>query len=119
MSKEEASEKRRADKARLKLQKAAQAETKVIQMTWGVEQGDLTHKVAKMKRELEKGNHIELIMAKKKKVMVPPPAEREARVTEIVALLQDVAKEVKRTQSPIITTVSLRPIKQEKVDTHP
>lgn len=119
MTKQEASEKRKADKLKQKALKAAQAESKVIQMTWGVEPGDLTHKVAKMKRELEKGNHVELIMAKKKKVPVPPPAERDARVAEIVTLLQDVAKEISRTQSPIITTVSLRPIKKAKVETPP
>ncbi|KAG8851999.1 hypothetical protein FRB96_009015 [Tulasnella sp. 330] len=113
MSKQEALEKRKADKEKLKAQKAAQAESKVIQMTWGVEAGDLTHKVAKMKRELEKGNHVELILAKKKKVPVPPPAEREERVTEIVTLLQDVAREISRTRTPFITTVSLRPVKQE------
>ncbi|KAG9038598.1 hypothetical protein FRB95_000820 [Tulasnella sp. JGI-2019a] len=116
MTKEEASEKRKADRLKQKAQKAAQAESKVIQMTWGVEPGDLSHKVAKMKKELEKGNHVELIMAKKKKVPVPPPAERDARVGEIVALLQDVGKEISRTQSPIITTVSLRPIKKTKVE---
>lgn len=119
MPKEEALEKRKADRAWQKAQKAAQAESKVIQMTWGVESRDLTHKVAKMRRELEKGNHVELIVAKKKNVPVPPPAEREARVTEIVARLQEVAKETSRTRSPFITTVSLRPVKQEKTEITP
>jgi len=89
-----------------------------VQMTWGVEPGDMTHKVAKMRAELKRGNHIEVVMAKKKRVPVPPQGEREAKVNEIVLALAEVGREVKRTRTAIITTVSLRPLKQETPTLH-
>lgn len=109
VNKRAALERQKAEKLRAKQNKRVQ---KVIQMTWGVELGDLTHKVAKMRDELGAGNHVELVMTKKKGVPVPKPLEMEKKVNQVVEMMKDVAREIGRNQGAMIWTVSLRPFKE-------
>lgn len=73
-------------------------EQKEIQLTWGVAAGDLEHKLSKVRRELEKGNRVDLVYAPKKGQPLPNPAEMELRMQETVEKLADVGKEWKPKQ---------------------
>jgi translation initiation factor IF-3 len=78
-------------RARLKLANSIQQ--KEVQMTWGVASGDLAHKLKKVRRELEKGNRVDLVYAPKKDQALPSPLKIEERLRETVDLLADVGKE--------------------------
>lgn len=66
---------------------------KEIQMTWGVESGDLGHKLKKARKELEKGNKVELVFAPKQNQKAPSPAIMDSRVKEVMGKMVDVARE--------------------------
>jgi translation initiation factor IF-3 len=66
---------------------------KEIQMTWGVESGDLAHKLKKVRKELEKGNRVDLVYAPKANQVMPSPVAMENRIKETVEILSDIAKE--------------------------
>lgn len=68
-------------------------EEKEIQMTWGVATGDLSHKMDKVRTELEKKNRVSLIFAPKKGQPVPPPNERDEKMNEILEMLKDIGQE--------------------------
>jgi len=87
------------------------AELKEIQMTWGVERGDLKHKLGKAMKELRNKNLINIILAKKKNVDPPSPAERDRLVQAILDILKDDAKERRpRTSTPVFTILHLGPL---------
>jgi translation initiation factor IF-3 len=69
------------------------AETKELQMTWGVAPGDLAHKLKKARQELEKGNRVDIVYAPKKGQTVPGVEEMQARMDAAAEQLQDVGKE--------------------------
>jgi len=93
ISKKEAFDKYKALKARLKAAKPI--DQKEIQLTWGVASGDLTHKLKKVRVELERGNRVDLVYAPKKGHPVPGPKEIQLRVQETVDMMADVGKEWK------------------------
>jgi len=68
-------------------------EQKEIQITWGVDAGDLKHKISKARTELEKGYRVDIVIAPRRGQKLPKPDEMAARANEIAALLLDVAKE--------------------------
>jgi translation initiation factor IF-3 len=72
---------------------AASNVQKEIQMTWGVESGDLAHKLSKARKELEKGNRVELVFAPKANQRFPSPALVESRINETVEKMAEFAKE--------------------------
>jgi len=72
---------------------AANNVQKEIQMTWGVEQGDLAHKLNKVRKELQKGSRVELVFAPKVNQRVPSPAVMEARLNETAEKIAEFAKE--------------------------
>ena len=82
-------------KALKKAKKAAErsSEEKEIQMTWGVAIGDLSHKISKVREELEKRNRVNLIFAPKKGQPVPSPNERNEKMNEILEMLKDIGQE--------------------------
>jgi translation initiation factor IF-3 len=83
---------RRAKENRAR-RKANRMEQKEVQMTWGVAPGDLIHKLMKVRRELEKGNRVELVYAPKKDQTLPTRREMEDKVQETVDLLADAGQE--------------------------
>ena len=68
-------------------------EDKEIQMTWGVANSDLAHKVGKVRKELEKKNRVNLVFAPKKRQPVPSPTERNEKVNEVLEMLKDIGTE--------------------------
>ncbi|KAF9224405.1 hypothetical protein BS17DRAFT_72434 [Gyrodon lividus] len=86
--------------ARYKEQKKAQKKgiksgeaPKEIQLTWGVAKGDLEHKLAKARTQLEKGHRVAVVLAPKKGQTLPTPKEMQTRAHEIAEALQDIGKE--------------------------
>jgi len=68
-------------------------EQKEIQITWGVDAGDLKHKIMKARAELEKGCRVDIVIAPKRGQKLPKPNEMMARADEVSAMLLDIAKE--------------------------
>lgn len=66
---------------------------KEIQMTWGVESGDLIHKLKKVRKELEKGNRVDLVYAPKANQELPSRQTMETRINETLEMMSDIAKE--------------------------
>lgn len=86
-------------------------EQKEIQVTWGVDAGDLKHKIMKARAELEKGCRVEIVIAPKRGQKLPKPNEMVARANEISSSLQDIAKEWRtRDVQKTITTMSFQRI---------
>ncbi|OAX36250.1 hypothetical protein K503DRAFT_858117 [Rhizopogon vinicolor AM-OR11-026] len=86
-------------------------EQKEIQVTWGVDAGDLKHKIAKARTELEKGYRVDIVIAPKRGQKLPKPDEMVARANEISSLLLDIAKEWRaRDIQKTITTMSFQKI---------
>lgn len=72
---------------------AASRVQKEIQMTWGVDSGDLAHKLKKARKELEKGNRVDLAFAPKTNQAPPKPQIMDIRLQEVVEMLSDIATE--------------------------
>ncbi|KAG1759056.1 hypothetical protein EDD22DRAFT_158594 [Suillus occidentalis] len=68
-------------------------EQKEIQLTWGVDNGDLKHKITKARTELEKGYRVDIVIAPRKGQRLPKPDAMAARASEIASMLLDIAKE--------------------------
>jgi len=66
---------------------------KEIQMSWGVEVGDLMHKLKKVKKELEKGSKVELVFSPKVPQRPPTAQHMTARLQEASVHLAEFAKE--------------------------
>jgi translation initiation factor IF-3 len=72
---------------------AASNVQKEIQMSWGVESGDLAHKLNKARKELEKGNRVEWVLAPKANQRIPSPAVMEARINDVAEKIAEFARE--------------------------
>ncbi|KAG2130992.1 uncharacterized protein EDB93DRAFT_947067 [Suillus bovinus] len=84
-------------------------EQKEIQITWGVDDGDLKHKITKARAELEKGYRVDIVITPRKGQKLPKPDEMAARVSEIASMLLDIAKEWKaRDIQKTTTTMSFQ-----------
>jgi len=68
---------------------------KEIQMTWAVEPGDLVHKLNKARKEVEKGNRVELVFAPKVNQRAPSPAIMDARMKNAAEKIAEFAREWK------------------------
>ncbi|EIN10192.1 hypothetical protein PUNSTDRAFT_64372 [Punctularia strigosozonata HHB-11173 SS5] len=110
LSKQEEYKKKKAAKLKAKEAKGKQMETKELQMTWGVAPGDVEHKMKKARQELERGNRVELVYARKKRQSMPDPAEQEATINAALQKVEDVAVEWKaRDVQKTMTVVYLQP----------
>src|SRR5882762_2012019 len=72
---------------------AANNTQKEIQMTWGVDENDLGHKLGKVRKELEKGCRIELVFAPKVNQPVPSPGVIETRLKLTTEKIAEFARE--------------------------
>ena len=88
----EAREKYREAKKRAHAAARAQVR-KEIQVTWGVAEGDLAHKVEKVRQELVGGKKVDLIFASKKGQVVPTKEAMDARLKGVLETLAEVGKE--------------------------
>lgn len=95
INKHEAAQKEREQKAKKKEQKKAAAgrETKEIQLSWGVEPGDLKHKLSKTIQELEKKNRVKIVFIPKKGSPVPNRHQMSAKMDLVWDAVKHVATE--------------------------
>jgi translation initiation factor IF-3 len=77
---------------------------KEVQLTWSVADGDLAHKLNKVRQELQRGNKVDLVFAPKAGTQVPNPVARKGRIESAMQILGGVAKEWKerRTRGLIV-----------------
>ncbi|GJE84807.1 hypothetical protein PsYK624_008830 [Phanerochaete sordida] len=68
---------------------------KEVQLSWHVAQGDLEHKLRKVRETLEEGERVTLAFSRKKGQNWPTPEEKEAKIEEVVGQLTDTAEEWK------------------------
>lgn len=66
---------------------------KEIQMTWNADTFDVGHKLKKARKELDRGNKVELVFAPKPNQKAPAPAVMEARIQYVWTKMSDVARE--------------------------
>ncbi|KAG6910977.1 hypothetical protein DXG01_006031 [Tephrocybe rancida] len=84
----------RAAEAAFRAREAARANVeKEVQMSWSAAPADLAHKVEKAREELARGARVILAFSRKSGQAKLTPAEMNARATEVVVGLEDVAKE--------------------------
>ncbi|KAI0069249.1 hypothetical protein BV25DRAFT_1773021, partial [Artomyces pyxidatus] len=84
----------RAKAARHKLMETRKRiEYKEVQMTWNIAAGDFDHKMRKVRDEIARGYRVNLAFASKSGQQSPSPQEMNAKITEAVDALQDVARE--------------------------
>lgn len=101
-------DKRKAAKAASKVRKT---ETKILEMTWSIEPGDLSHKLSKAKSHLEKGDSVEILFKPKRKVALPPPDHMKKLIADVEAEMRTVTTEVTVVSKGSATVVSAKPPK--------
>ncbi|CCM03973.1 uncharacterized protein FIBRA_06129 [Fibroporia radiculosa] len=80
-------------------------EEKEVQVTWGVSENDLEHKLKKAQEELERGNRVNLVFATRKDQPSLSPEEMAARVQESARFLAETGEEWKARDVTKHTTV--------------
>ncbi|KAI0052630.1 hypothetical protein FA95DRAFT_1601674 [Auriscalpium vulgare] len=68
-------------------------EQKEVQLTWHIAGGDLEHKLRKVREEIASGYRVDLVFAPKSGQQPLTPQKMDAKATEAVQALQDVARE--------------------------
>jgi translation initiation factor IF-3 len=101
---------REAEKAKAKAARsgAAAAGSKTLELNWAIDQGDLRHRLEKMKKFLEKGLRVEIALASKRKGKQATPEEAQAllkRIREVVK--EQGAKEMKPMEGQMLRTATL------------
>ncbi|KAJ7122920.1 hypothetical protein C8R44DRAFT_540167, partial [Mycena epipterygia] len=85
----------------LKKAKAKRRETvrknilKEVQLTWGSEQSDLEHKLARVRSYLEIGARVDIVFSTKPKAVPPPPAVMRKKLQDTIEMMADVSTEFK------------------------
>jgi len=100
--------------AKKRAQAAARAQVrKEIQLTWAVAEGDLAHKLEKVRRELVGGKKVDLIFASRKGQAAPTKQVKNARLEDILETLADAGKEyLPREERGNMTALHLKPLNQ-------
>jgi translation initiation factor IF-3 len=101
---------REAEKAKAKAARsgAAAAGSKTLELNWAIDQGDLRHRLEKMKKFLEKGLRVEIALASKRKGKQATPEEAQAllkRIREVVK--EQGAKELKPMEGQMLRAATL------------
>ena len=93
-------------------QAAARAQVrKEIQLTWGVAEGDLAHKLEKARQELVAGKKVDLIFASRKGQVVPTKQMMDTRLKSVLDTLAGVGKEYRsREVRKNMTALYLKPL---------
>ncbi|KAF7330843.1 hypothetical protein MVEN_02423600 [Mycena venus] len=69
---------------------------KEVQLTWGSEQGDLEHKITRIRSYLEMGAKVDIVFSTKSNKGSPPPVKaQQAKVQSTIDDLADISKEWK------------------------
>lgn len=95
INKHHAAQKERDQKSKKKEQKkgASGRETKEIQLSWGVEPGDLRHKLGKSIQELGKKNRVNIVFVKKKDALIPTPEQKAVKLQAVWEAVKHIATE--------------------------
>lgn len=95
INKHNAAQKEREQKSKKKEQKkvASGRESKEIQLSWGVEPGDLKHKLSKCIQELEKKNRVNVVFVKKKGAPLPSKEQQVEKLQAVWEAVKHVATE--------------------------
>jgi translation initiation factor IF-3 len=105
---------REKEKARKLARPKSMMQEKEIQLSWGVAEGDLAHKLEKVRKELERGHRVSLVYARKRGTPLPSPGEMERRLQETVDALADVGREWKARESKgFATVISLQKLQSQ------
>lgn len=99
-------EKKKAAKASAKVKKP---ETKIIEMTWSIEPGDLRHKLSKAKSHLEKGDSLEILFKPKPKVPLPHRSHMRSLADSVEEELQAISNDVKKVSKGNATVITVKP----------
>lgn len=100
-----------AAKARKKQQGGAKApvtKTKTVELNWAIEQGDLAHRLVRIKEFLEKGNKVEIVLAAKRKGRAASEEEAQVVLQKVKEAIEEVGgKESKPREGKLlgITTI--------------
>ena len=88
-----------AKKAAKVKQKLHKVEQKEVQLTWGISDSDLDHKMKKAKEELLKGNRVDVAFGPKSRKIFVPLETKQSILQNVTAILSEVGKEYKPAQS--------------------
>lgn len=93
-------------------QKGKTGKEKEIQMTWGVSEADLAHKLNGARHALEHGQRVCIVYTGRKSQAQPTPVEMRAKLESTAKLLSDVGKEWKEAAvtPPATGTVHMEPL---------
>lgn len=80
-----------------------QSQPKVLQLSWSVTGNDLTHKIAKTRRDLERGHKVRVVILSKKgtRRALPGSQEDERRTDMVQQLLTDLCAPTPDSKQPI------------------
>lgn len=100
-----------AQKERKKKQSSSGAKatpTKTMELNWAIEQGDLGHRLARVKEFLEKGWKVEIVLAAKRKGKQADVEDAEALIKKIREVIVDTgAKETKDMEGKLLGVVTI------------
>lgn len=99
-------DKKKAEKAAAKVKKS---ETKIIEMTWSIEPGDLRHKLSKAKSHLEKGDAVEILFKPKPKVPLPERSHMQGIANSVEEEMQAISDDVKKVSKGNATVITVKP----------
>lgn len=99
-------DKKKAEKAAAKAKKS---ETKIIEMTWSIEPGDLRHKLSKAKSHLEKGDAVEILFKPKPRVPLPERNHMQDIANSVEEEMQAISNDVKKVSKGHATVITVKP----------
>lgn len=99
-------DKKKAEKASAKAKKS---ETKIIEMTWSIEPGDLRHKLSKARNHIEKGDSVEILFKPKPKVPLPDRSHMQDLANSVEEEVRAISNEVKKVSKGNATVISVKP----------
>lgn len=100
---------RDAEKAKAKAARGTGAGTKTLELNWAIDRGDLGHRLDKMRKFLEKGLKVEIVLASKRKGRQASPEEAQAllkRIREVVGEVPGV-RETKPMEGSVLKVATL------------
>lgn len=86
----------------------AQLSKKTIELNWAIEQGDLGHRLVRIKEFLERGHKVEIVLAAKRKGRIASEEEAQALVRKLKEAVVEVgARETKETEGKMLGIMTI------------
>ncbi|KAG8987639.1 hypothetical protein FRB90_003232 [Tulasnella sp. 427] len=89
--------------------KAKKTETKIIEMTWSIEPGDLRHKLSKVKSHIEKGDSVEILFKPKRKVPLPDLTHMQTLAADTEQDMRAISTEVQKMWRGTAVVITVKP----------